>query len=179
MNNKAQITNIIFMVAILFIVIIVGLGVVFGSMIINFVFDETVPELSTLGNVGSSNLTEVADLTIVPLNNVVQSFTWLTGVIYVLALFAMIGLAFAFRMTGDKWLISFFVACMFLLVLTSMFVSNIYEEFFNDGSEVGDLLHEHVIMSWLLLYSPAVMSVIGFICGVIMFTGENEFGGSA
>jgi len=29
------------------------------------------------------------------------------------------------------------------------------------------------MLSWLILYSPLVMSVIGFICGIIMFTGEG------
>ena len=179
MNNKAQITNIILMIGLLFLMVLIALGVVFGSAVINYICDETLPELTNIGTVGDANVTEAMELAVVPVNNVIQSFTWLTGVMYALALIGAIGLSITFRMTGDKWLIGFFFACMLLLILASIFVSNIYEEFYNDGSEIGDILHEHTLMSWLLLYSPMVMSVIGFVCGVIMFTGENEFGGTA
>ena len=86
MKKKAQINNIILLVGLLFILLIAGLFLVFGSMIINWVFDEAVPELSSLGMVGSSNLSQVADVSIVPVNNLVQSFTWLSGVFYVLGL---------------------------------------------------------------------------------------------
>ena len=178
-GNKGQITNIIWMVGILFLLLIAGLGLVFGAMIIDWVFDEAVPELSYLDQAGSTNLTDVASYTLKPVNSFVQSFTWMTGVLYVLALVSTIGLAVGFRMTGDKWLISFFVLCMFMLIVASIFISNIYEEFYNDGSEIGQLLHEYILMSWLLLYSPLVMCIIGFVCGIIMFTGDFNEGGSA
>lgn len=175
-NKRGDIMSIIWIVSILFVILLIGLLLAFGSMTINWVFDEAVPELSNLGMVGSANLTEVAGYTLAPVNNVVQSFTWLTGVIYILGLVGCLGLAFAFRFTGSKWLMGFFFACMFLLIVTSIFISNIYEEFYSDGGDVGSMLHEQVLMSWLILYSPMVMCIVGFISGIIMFTGEGEEG---
>jgi len=178
-NKKGQIESVIWIIGILFLILLVGFGMAFGSIVIDWVFDEAVPELSTLGMVGSSNLTQVSDYTLTPLNNVVQSFTWMAGVLYILGLTICIGLSFAFRITGNKWLVAFFIACMFLLIVASIFISNIYEEFYNDGSEVGIRLHEHTLMSFLLLYSPLVMCIVGFTCGIIMFTGDYGEGGYA
>lgn len=178
-NKKGQIHLIILIIGLLFFLLFVGLLLVFGAMTIDWVFDEAVPELSTLGNVGDSNLTEYSSYTLKPVNTVVQSFTWLGGVFYLLGLVAIIGISVAFRMTGDKWLAGFFFVCMFLLIFASIFISNIYEDFYNDGSEVGQRLHEQVLLSWLILYSPMIMSVIGFVCGIIMFTGEFSEGASA
>lgn len=164
---------IVLMVGALFLLLIAGLGLIFGSIVIDWTFDEAVPSLTTLGTVGSANLTDISHSTIVPVNNIVQSFTWLTGVLYMVGLIACFGLAFAFRTNGNKMLMAFFFACMFLLILTSILISNIYEEFYNDGSDVGAMLHEYVLLSWLILYSPLVMSIVGFICGIIMFSGEG------
>ena len=174
MDKKGNIVAIIYMVLILFVVLFVSIFLAFGSMVVDWVFDEAVPELTTLGMVGNSNLTEISEYTISPVNSVVQSFTWLSGVFYMLAIMGCFGFAFAFRFTGNKWLAGFFVVCMLLLVIASIFISNIYEEFYSETGEVGDRLKEHVMLSYLILYSPAIMCVVGFICGVIMFTGEGE-----
>jgi len=173
-NKKGNIVYIILMIGILFLVLLMGLFLVFGGMIIDWTFDEAVPELTGIGMMGNANITQITQTTIAPVNTLVQNFTWLTGFIYILALIGCFGLAFAFKMTGNKWLMGFFIACMFLLIVASIFISNIYEEFYNDGTDVGDLLHEYTLLSWLILYSPMVMTIIGFTCGVIMFSGEGE-----
>ena len=77
-------------------------------------------------------------------------------------------------MTGNKWLAGFFIACMFLLIITAIFVSNIYEDFYTGTDDVATRLQEHTMLSFLILQSPMIMAVIGFICGIIMFTGNPE-----
>lgn len=165
---------IIWMIGILFFVLIGALAVAFGGMVIRWTFDEAVPELSGLGMVGSTNLTEISEYTLSPVNTFVQSFQWMTGLLYVLALLGCVGMSFAFRFTGNKWLIGLFIACMLMLIIASIFISNIYQDFYQDGGDVGTALHEQAMISWLILYSPLVMCIIGFICGIIMFTGEGQ-----
>ena len=173
MNKKGSIEAIIMLIFVLFLLMFVGFLLVFGAVVIDWVFDEAVPELTSLGTVGSTNLTEISKYTLTPVNNVVQSFTWMAGVFYMLALMGVFGLAFAFRFTGNKWLMGFFIVAMLLVVMSSIFMSNIYEEFYDDTGEIGDRLKEHSFLSWLILYSPLVMCVVGFIAGAIMFTGEG------
>ncbi len=166
--------NIIIFIFILFIILFIGMALAFGGVIIDWVFDEAVPELVTIGAIGNSNVSEYTSMAIAPVNSFVQSFTWLSGVIYALALLGILGLAFAFRFTGNKWLMALFLGGIFLLIIASIFMSNIYEEFYTGTDEMATRLHEYELLSYLVLYSPAVMCVLGFVGAIIMFTGNPE-----
>lgn len=178
-NKKGQLgaSNIIYFIVILFLVLLAGLLLVFGSVVVTWVWDEAVPELTNLGMVGDANMTSIAGSTITPANTFVQSLTWLIGVFYAMALIGCLGLATAFRFTGNKWLAGFFICCMILLVMACIFISNIYEDFYDDANEIGTRMKEHKLISFFLLESPLIMTVIGFIGGIIMFTGDPEIGG--
>ncbi len=174
MNKKGNAVVLIIMLAIFFVVLILGSIMALGTVLITWTADEIVPEVSNLGMVGSSNLSEYAGYTVTPVDSFVQTFSFLAGIIYVMGLVGCIGLAFAFRFTGSKWLMGFFILGMLLVVIGSIFISNIYEDFYTGTNEVATRLQEMPMLSYLLLYSPLVMCIIGFVCGVIMFTGEGE-----
>ena len=173
-HRKGNVFAVILIVGVLFLLLLAGLFLSFGILTLDWVFDEAVPELTNLGNVGDANLTEISGYTISPVNSIVQSFTWLGGLVYVFAFVGCLALAFAYRMTGGKWLMGLFLVCLFLLVVASIFISNIYEDFYNGNDDVGTRLKEQTLLSWLILYSPIVISIIGAISGIIMLTGENE-----
>lgn len=172
-GKKGDIKAIIWMIAILFIVLFIGIGLAFGSMIIGWVADEAMPSITNLGMVGSANVTEYSGYTITPVNTVVQALSWAAGVAYVLVLLGCIGLSYAYRFSGNKWLAGFFISAMFLLIMASIFISNIYEEYYTGTNDVALRLQEQVLLSYLVLYSPLIFTIIGFICGIIMFTGEG------
>jgi hypothetical protein len=180
-NKKGQISqegfgivNIILFVAILFVLIFIGFAMALGGAVVDWTMDEVTPLMTNIGMVGQANLSQSAQYTFGTLNNFVQSFTWLSGAIYVIALVSMLGLAFAFKIVGNKWLIAAFFGMMFILVIACIFISNIYEDFYDDSGEMGDRLHEYQLLSFMILYSPMVMCLIGFIGGIIMFTGYNQ-----
>ena len=169
--------NVVLITGILFMVMIIGLLMAFGVMSFKWTVDTIAPELAGLGMAGDANLSEIADYTATPIQSIVDSFTWLSGVVYVFALIMMLGLAFAFKITGNRWLMAIFFACMFLVIIGSIFISNIYQDFYEDTGEVGDGLHELGLLSFMLLYSPLIMTVIGFVSGIIMFSGMEEESG--
>lgn len=174
MNKKGNILTMIFFIGILFIILILGFLMIVGSAILNWTMDEAVPELSNLGVIGNTNMTEVADYTLTPLNNIVQSFTWLAGVLYVLMLVGSFGILFVFRETSSKWLIGFYIALMLVLIMGSILMSNIYEDFIGGDDDLGSRLKEHTILSFMILESPKVFTVIGFIFGILLFSGIQE-----
>jgi len=179
-NKKAQmdIGRILIGMAIFFIVLIfilfVGFIMVTGSAVTNYVFDEVVPELTNLGQVGDANMTHIASFTIAPLNSIVQQFTWVTGVLYILMLVGSVGIAFGMRMSPSKWLIGFYLLLMIVLIFTCILISNIYEEFYTGTDDLAIRLQEHVLLSYMILYSPMIFTIIGFITGIIMFSGIGE-----
>jgi len=175
-NKKGNGFAIILFIFALFLLILFAVAMAFGTIIIDWVFDEAVPELTGLGQVGDANMTSIGKSALDPVNTFVQSLTFLTGVVYILGIIGIFGLATALRITGNKWLAGFFIACMILLVMASIFVSNIYEEFYNENSEIGTRLHEHTLLSFLILNSPLVVCIVGLGGGIIIFTGEREEG---
>jgi len=87
-NKKGQgdVMPLVIFIGLLFLVLIVGFLMVVGSSVINWVLDVAVPPLTNLGTTGGVNLTQTAELTLIPLNNIIQQFTWATGVLYVMML---------------------------------------------------------------------------------------------
>ena len=175
-DKSANVMAILLVVGGLFFLVLFGIMLSLGSSTINWVMDETVPELTGLGQVGSWNATETVDLVITPVNTFIQNFTWVSGIVYVFGLIAMFGLAYTFRSTGDKWLIGLFVALVLILVIGCLFMSNIYEDFFASSDAMGSIMKEHVLLSWMILYSPGIMSLIAFIAGIILFSGPVRDG---
>jgi hypothetical protein len=174
MNKRGNIIIPIMVVLVLFLILFIGFMAVIGSSVINYVFDIAVPEVTNLGQVEDVNLTQVADITIVPLNTFIQSFTWLTGVMYFLALVGSIALALLYRSSPNPLFIGFFFMLVVLLVIGSIFMSNIYEDFYNDAGELGDRLREHTLLSFMILYSPSIFTVVSFISGIILFSGRQD-----
>lgn len=176
MNKKGNIMAILLVIGGLFLLVMIGVLMLIGSATINWVMDETVPELKELGVVGDFNATHATEVTIDPVNSFIQNLTWVTGVIYIFGLIGIFGLAFAFKSTGDKWLIGLFVALVLILLIGCIIMSNIYEEFYNGSDEFTSILKEHVLLSYLILYSPMIMAILAFIAGIILFSGEGGGG---
>lgn len=174
MNKKGNVFGIIIFVAILFIILFLGFMLVVGSSLLNWTFDNITPELTNLGQIGDVNMTAAADYTITPANSLVQSTTWLTGVLYALALIGSVGFAFYMRESPSKILMAFYFMLMVILIMGSIFISNMYEDFYNGVDEFGSILHEYTLLSFFIIHSPAIFTVIGFITGIILFSGLQE-----
>ncbi|KYK20693.1 hypothetical protein AYK24_09890 [Thermoplasmatales archaeon SG8-52-4] len=175
-NKQGNIYMLVFFVGVLFLLIFAGFLFIVGSAVINWVFDEAVPEVSNLGMIGNANMTDIASYTITPLNNIVQAFTWLTGVLYVMLLIASVGFAFLIRDSPNRWLIGFYIGLVIMLILGSILISNIYEDFSSGDDELATRLREHTILSFMVLHSPMIFTIISLISGAIMFSGMREEG---
>jgi hypothetical protein len=174
MNKKGNFFFMILFFVILLVILFLGFVMVVGSSVINLVFDEVVPELTGLGQIGDANMTEAAAYTIIPLNNIIQNFTWLTGVLYVMMLVGSIIFIVVSRTSSSKWAIGFYFMLVIVVVIASIFISNMYEDFYDGNDDLATRLKEHVLLSYMILYSPMIFTIIGFIAGVIIFSGIQE-----
>jgi len=172
-QRKAQ-TGLIYLFGGLILILFLGVLFAVGSAVTNYVLDTTAPEFTSLGMAGDFNASEASTFVITPLNTFVQSLNWVMGVVYVLCLLTIIGLAYVFRSTEARWVMPLFICFMFLLVIVSIFVSNIYEDFYNDTGDVGERLQEQTLLSFMILYSPAILSLIAVIAGIILFGGVGD-----
>lgn len=173
-NKRGQITGILYFFMALFLILFIGFLISIGTALVDFVADETIPELSNLGGDEDTNLTEYGDLTLTPVNTFIQALPGIVGTLYLIMLIGVLGLAYAFRATGERWLLFLFFGLTITLVLASITISIIYEDFYDDSGALGDRLQEQDLLSFLILYSPMLMTVIAFIGAMIMFTGFEE-----
>jgi hypothetical protein len=171
MNKKGQIMGIIAFGFIFIVILMVGFIFGIGGAVTTWTADTIVPELQSLGVVEGTNLSQTADYVISPVNNLVQNFSWFTGALYIFLLIGTIGLAMAFRITGNKWLIGLFFVMMILVILASILFSNMYEDFYNGSDSFSLELQSYTLLSFLIINSPLIVTIIGFISGVIMFSG--------
>jgi hypothetical protein len=175
MNKKGQIGGIIIFGFILIVIMMVGFIFGIGGAVTTWTADTVLPELANLGVVEGINMTENANYVIEPVNNIVQNFSWMTGVLYVLLLIGTIGIAMTFRITGNKWLIGLFFVVMIMVILASILFSNMYEDFHTGNDSFSLELQSYTLLSFLIINSPLIVTVIGFVAGIIMFSGmEGE-----
>ena len=173
-NKKGNINVLLMFFVILFSVLLLGFVMVMFSSVFNIVWDEAYPIVSQLGVVESANLTEYSSYTFAPVNTVIQSFTWLTGIIYVMMLVVSFGFVMMTKANPSRWLIGLYFGLALLLIICSMYMSNIYEDFYDDSGELGDRLKEHKILSWMILYSPMVFTFLVFATGIVLFSGMQQ-----
>lgn len=174
MKNKGQIGGLIFFFLAVAFIIVAGIFLVFISGALNFVADTVVPEIQGIGTVGDTNITQVSEYAITPINTVIQNLTWLGGAIYVIMVIGLFGLAFTFRLTKMKVLMALFVGFAILMVFVSIIISNMYEDAYNDDGDFGSRLKEQTLLSYMILHSPMIFVVVIFVSGIIMFTGVGE-----
>lgn len=176
MNKKGQGGFGILLGFFILIAIILALGLLlsFGGAIVDLFADTVIPEIQGIGTVGDSNITQYSDYVVSPVNTFVQSFSWLGGLMYVLGIIGIFGLSIAAKFTMNKWLIGLFFGFALLLILCSIFISNIYEEFYTGTDDFSTRLQEQTLLSYMILHSPLIFSVVIFISGIIMFSGVQQ-----
>ena len=176
MNKKGNFPFILFMFFGIAILLVAGVLIAIGGGVLDMVLDEVVPEISNLGVVGETNLTEIAGYTVSPVNSVLQTFTWMGGLFYVFALIIIFALAFSYRATGEGWLIPFFILMVIMMTVMCILMSQIYAGFHDGDDELAEKLQEQTLLSFMILYSPAIISMFSLIAGLILFSGGGDLG---
>jgi len=159
-------------------IVIIGFIVSMVVAVLDFSGDTITPVFQELGVVGDTNLTEAADYSVVVINNFVQALPWIMGFAYVCTLIFCIIFALSYEANPNPIFIGLFLMVMILILIGCIVISNMYEEIYNGDDEIGDRLQEQVLMSYMILYSPSIIAIIGFVTGIYMFSGSRNLGGN-
>lgn len=176
MKDKKGVMGIIIFFIILFAVLIFGF---IGSMavgIIDFASDTITPTMQDLGVVGDSNLSEAAEYTFVPLNTFVQAAPWIMGFFYVIALAFSIVFILSYNYNPHPAFMGFYFALVLLLIFGSIIMSNMYQDIYSGDDEIATRLKEQTLLSYMILYSPFILTLIALITGIYLFAGPKSGG---
>jgi len=174
MNNKGQAGALIVFAILVFAVIAGGLIIALSSGITTYTTRTLNDVTSELGMIGDFNASQASDFSIGAVNETVQMFKWGSGILIVFALLGLIIFAGIIRAAPDGFLIGFYILLMLIFVISSMYVSNVYEEFLDGDDEIALELKDMQFTSWLIIYMPQIITLIGFIGGLIIFSGTGE-----
>jgi len=162
------------------VVLLLGVGVMMmiGGGITTFTVETINDVTKDLGviDVGGdgANLSEYNDYTIGQLNETVQMFKFGSGVLLLFGLLGIIIFASSIRANPSGSMIGFYLLLVFLILMVSIFMSNVYEDFLDDDGEIGQELQSMTMGSFILLYMPHIITIISFVGGIIIFSGIGE-----
>ena len=175
MNKKGNI-YVIGVLALLIMVFLLGaLFISIGSGVVTFVADEITTATDGLGSITeNSNLTEYHDYTFEPANNFIQMFKWLSGILIIFALLGLLIFAAAVRARPGGFLLGLYFVLVIIFIITSIFVSNMYQEFHEGNDDIALELQSMPLTSFLVIHLPFIITLFAFIGGIIIFTGVGE-----
>ncbi len=173
MNKKAGIGIIIFF-SVLLITLIMGFVAVMAWSIIDIASDELTPIMTDLGMVDSVNMSEASEYSFGIANTFIQSLPWVIGFGYVLVLIFTLVFVFIVGYSPHPAFIALYIVLMILLIFGCVIMSNIYQDIYTGTDEIAIRLQQQEMMSYLILYSPFIMSMIALIGGILMFTRQSS-----
>ena len=156
----------------------IGIMVMIGSGITTYTL-ETINEVtSELGEVdigeNNANLSKYSDMSIGVVNDSVQMLKFGSGILLIFGILGIIVFAASVRLNPSLSMIGFYLLLVFCVLMMSIFLSNVYEDFLDDDGDIGAELQEMTMGSFILLYMPHIITVIAFVGGIIIFSGIGE-----
>jgi len=170
MNKKGGFTDLFIFMIILF-VMMLFLGV-FGYIIFE-VQDELTEKLPTMDWSNSTNATQIINDSIGKSNSSFTTLYWLSGLI----IFGMILSIFmgSYLVTTKPVFFIPYIFVVIIAVIVSVPISNAYEELAQNAI-LSSSFSNFAIGNWFLSQLPIIISVVGILGGIIMFSmiGRRE-----
>jgi len=178
MNKKAQENALIGMVVFgIIALILIGGALVLGlgAGVLTYTSDIFNEATAGLGDIAGTNMTQVQEMTVGTLNETIQMSKWFSTFILIFSFLGLLIFAFVIRSEPRGWLIGIYFVVVIILIIASVFTSNMYEDFHNGTDEIALELQSMVATSFMIIYLPHLIVTIAFIGGIIMFSGGGEF----
>lgn len=176
MNKRGQIAIVLFIVFLLLIVV-VGFMAAMIVGVLDFGSDTITPIMTDLGVVGPANMSQASEYTFGTVDTIVQALPWLVGFSYVAALVLALIFSLSYSYNPHPIFIGLYIMLVLLLVFGCMVMSNMYEDIYTGTDEIALRLQEQTLTSYMILYSPFIMSLVAFIAGIFLFSRNGEGGG--
>jgi hypothetical protein len=171
-NKKAQ-TGIVIFFVILGVVLLLGFVLAIFAGAGAYAGDVITPVFQDLGVVGGANLSQAGQYSVGTVNTLVQAAPWIIGFAYIFALLASIMFVLSYdRSMNPMWMGGYFVFMMFLILL-AIIMSNSYQDIYSGTDELALKLQSMTILSYLILYSPHIFTIITVVAGIFLFAGKQ------
>ena len=173
--NKKGFMGFVFFFLILFTILIIGFIAVVGVSVVKYTSGVVTPVMKDIGVVGNANVSHASAVTFGTVDKLVGALPWLLAFSYVAMLIFSIIFVVSYNFNPNPVYIGIYFIFIILLIFGSIVMSNMYEDIYNSGDEViGVGLQEQTAMSFMMLHSPWILSIIAFIVGIYIFAGKQS-----
>lgn len=173
MKQKRGQTGIVIFFVLLFIILVAGFILAITTGALTWASAQITPTFTSLGMVDNINLSQAGQYSIGAANTVIQTLPWVFGFLYIMALVGSVLFILMDNNQSPMWMGAYFVFMVFLILISIVF-SNAYQDIYNGGGDLGTQLQSMTILSFLILNSPYIFTVIGFITGIYLFSGRTQ-----
>lgn len=175
MNKRGQLSTILTIIIGLVFVVLICMGAAIGWGVLKISSDEIIPAFEDIGEIAPGiNVSEYATMALTPVDIIIDNMPLLIGLLYLVGIAGMLSLAYISRTNRNLWMIGLFVLLVILVIAISIFLSQYYEDFYLGQDELGANLRDAALISYLVIYSPTILTIVAFIAAIILFTGEEE-----
>lgn len=177
MNRKGQssIMPVLLVLGLVMALLMVIFVFTIGGTIVKDSMDEILPVFNELGNDEAEyNISKGTQQVSGPINSILGSYSMFAVIIFMIGIVGVLALAFTFRGEVSTWNMALFFALVMGVVVVSIFVSNAYEELYNSNDSLGLGLQEAGLISFFILRSPTILTIVSFIAGIILFSGSPQ-----
>jgi hypothetical protein len=174
MNKKGNLMVLGGLVLLVLVFIVGAFFITVGSGVLTYSV-RTINDVTTgLGMVGDTNMSAISDVSIGTLNNSISMLQWGSGIILVFCLLGIIIFAGSIRMNPNGFLIGLYLILMLVMIFVSILMSNTYEVYLGGSDVIATELAGMTMASFMVLYMPMIITIMGFIGGIIIFSGLGE-----
>ncbi len=173
-ENKEGMIRLIIFFSLLMGILVIGFVATMVWSITDIASDTITPIMTDLGMVGSTNLSQVSEYTFGTLSGFLNSLNWIIAIGFVFALIMTLVFIFIAGYNPHPAFIGIFMVFMVFLIFLCVLISNIYQDIYTGNDDLSSRLHEQTIMSYLILNSPFIMSMIAVIGGILIFTRQQS-----
>lgn len=175
LNKKGAIGIIIFFL-ILFTILIIGFVATVGLGIVDYASDKLTPIMENLGVVGDTNVSQASEYTFGAVDSTIQALPFILGLLYVSALIFSIMFVVGYGQNPNPFYIGLYLALTLLLIFGSIIMSNMYEDIWKGTDDIAIRLQSQTLMTYMLMYSPFILTMIALITGIWLFAKPSDSG---
>ena len=177
-QDKRGVSGLIFFVILLITVLIIGFAASLLAGVFTWASDEVTPIVKDIGNVQDvGNFSQAADYSVVPANNFVQAIPWVIGFSYVAMLIFCVFFAIGYQSNPNPFFIGLYIFLVILVIFAAIIISNMYQDIYTGNDVLAESLHEQQLMTFMILRSPVILTLIALIAGIFIFTRPADVGG--
>jgi hypothetical protein len=174
-NKRGDIYSTISIMGTVLLVLCIVFGLALGGFVLKDTMGTVFTEVRSIQNITDNvNVTYYADKVFSPVETILDNYALYAGILYIMGIILIFTLAFVFRENANGLTMALFVAAALLIIAFTIILSNTYETFYNGADFIGTGLRDATMVSYLIIYSPAIMSVVIFIAGIILMTGRGN-----